>query len=83
MKKMIFVVVFLIILAISLTACGNRQVFDTTYKFTDAMVRLPDGSYVQGKVESWMDYDDSDQLQVRINGVTYLTSDENIVLIAK
>ena len=42
--------------------------------------RHADGSVVEGEVESWRDYDDGDQLQVTINGVTYLTHASNVVL---
>ena len=63
-----------------LTGC-NRQVIDLTYKYDKAVIAMPDGSVVQGAVESWKDYD-GDQLQVKIDGVTYLTHAENVVLMA-
>ena len=44
------------------------------------MIAMPDGSVGEGEVESWRDYDDGDQLQVTINGVTYLTHASNVVL---
>ena len=63
-----------------LTGC-NRQVIDLTYQYDRAVIAMPDGSVVQGTVESWKDYD-GDQLQVKIDGVTYLTHAENVVLMA-
>lgn len=36
---------------------------------------------VAGKIESWKDYDDGDQIQVKIDGTTYLVHSVNIVLI--
>ena len=60
-----------------LTGC-NRQVIDTTFSYDNA---LPDGSVISGKIESWKDYDDGDQIQVKIDGTTYLVHSVNIVLI--
>lgn len=60
----------------------NKQLFDLTYQFDYAYVSLPDGEHVEGKVDSWTDYEDGDQLQVKIDGVTYLTHASNVVLVA-
>ena len=54
-----------------LTGC-NRQVIDTTFSYDNAILALPDGSVISGKIESWKDYDDGDQIQVKIDGTTYL-----------
>jgi hypothetical protein len=54
--------------------------FDTTWIFNKAVIRLDD-FVVDGAVDSWRDYKDSDVVQVVIDGVTYLTSYENVVLI--
>ena len=40
------------------------------------------GQVVEGKVSSWTDYEDGDQLQVKINGKTYLVHSSNVVLIS-
>ena len=48
---------------------------------TRAMIRLPDGSVVDGAVESWRDFEDGDQLQIKIDGVTYLVHSTNVALI--
>lgn len=53
-----------------LTGC-NKQVIDTTFSYDNAILALPDGSVVSGKIESWKDYDDGDQIQVKIDGTTY------------
>ncbi len=60
---------------------GNRQLIDTRYRFDYAMILLPDGSVVEGRVTSWMDYDDSDVVQVTMDGKTYLTHYSNVCLI--
>ena len=73
------------VMALLLTGCveSNYQTVDTTYRFDRAQIKMPDGTYISGKVEQWRDYEDSDQLQVTIDGKTYLTGGENIVLISE
>ena len=80
MKK-ILIGVLLIALIFALTAC-NRQMIDITYKFDRAIVALPTGIIVEGKVDSWKDFEDGDQIQVKIEGKTYLTHASNVILIA-
>ena len=80
MKK-ILCLVCACIMALTLCSCGNRQFFDTTYTFNKAVVSLPDGSVVEGKVTSWCDYE-GDQIQVVIDGTTYLVHASNVALIA-
>lgn len=62
-----------------LTGC-NRQVIDTTFSYDNAILAL---RLVQSQREneSWKDYDDGDQIQVKIDGTTYLVHSVNIVLI--
>lgn len=81
MKKILMVLFLIIIMSLSLCSC-NKQIFDTTYKFDKAIISLPNGELVEGKIDSWTDYEDGDQIQVKINGTTYLVHSEDIVLIA-
>jgi len=60
---------------------GNRRLIDTKYRFDRAIIQLPNGEVVDGKVSSWLDFDDSDAVQVTINGKTYLTHYTNVCLI--
>ena len=84
MKKILISVLVLVVLVLAIfTSCGNRQIFDTTYSFDRAIVWLPNGETIEGEVESWIDYEDGDQIQVKINNVTYLVHSSNIVLIAE
>lgn len=72
------------VIAISaLSGCGNKQFFDTTYTFDKAIVSLPDGTVIEGDVDSWKDYEDGDQIQVKIDGKVYLVHSTNIALIAE
>lgn len=81
MKKL-FAVILAVILVCSMAGC-NKQLFDTTYKFDRAIIYLPNGEIVDGKVQSWKDYDDGDQIQVVIDGTTYLVHSSNIILISE
>lgn len=74
--------IFFIILFVYMLLSGcNKQVFDTTYKFDRAIIELRNGTIVEGKVQSWTDFEGSDQIQVKIDGVTYLVHSSNIDLI--
>lgn len=73
----------LVAIMMMLTSCGNRQLIDTTYTFKSAIVSLPDGSVLRGEVTSWKDYEDGDQIQVTIDGKTYLCHSFNVVLISE
>lgn len=61
----------------------NKQIWDITYSFERAVIAMPDGHIVEGKVDSWKDFDDADQIQVKIGGKTYLTHISNVVLISE
>ena len=80
MKK--FLVVGLLIVTILMLVGCNKKIFDTTYSFDRAIIELPNGEIVEGKIDSWKDYD-GEQLQIEIDGVTYLVSSFNTVLIAE
>ena len=82
MKKFIAVVLVLIF-AIFLAGC-NRQMIDATYHFNYCTIYSPGGEIIaQGKVQSWTDFEDGDQLQVKIDGVMYLTHASNVILEAR
>lgn len=71
------------LVCLACVGCGDgyREFIDTTYKFDRAIISLPNGEVIEGKVESWTDYEDGDQIQVKIDGSVYLVHSENIVLI--
>ena len=79
MKKFIAIFIATIVTAV---LCGcNRQVVDLTYSYDYAQLKMPDGTIVEGKLDSWHDYD-GEQVQVVIDGVTYLVSSMNLVMIS-
>ena len=73
--------IIMAVLVTSLLSGCNRQLVDLTYKFDRAIVALPNGEVVEGKLDSWLDYENSDQIQVKIDGVTYLVHSGDVVLI--
>ena len=84
MKKIIaLLLTVILILSISLLAVGcNKQIVDLTYSYERAIICLPNGEIVEGKVTSWTDFEDGDQLQIKIDGKTYLVHSSNVVLIS-
>lgn len=78
--KRIFALMLAVLMIMTLAGC-NKQIVDTTYSFNYAIVGLPNGDVVEGKVQSWDDWEDSDMVQVTIDGKTYYTHATNIVLI--
>ena len=80
MKKLTALVLALI-LTILMTGC-NKQMVDLTYSYERAVLSLPNGEVIEGKVSSWTDFEDGDQIQVRIDGKTYLVHSSNIALIS-
>ena len=61
------------------TGC-NKDLIDTVYSYDYAIIELPNGQVIAGHVDSWRDYEDGDQLQVTIDGTTYLVHSSRCVL---
>ena len=87
-KKLTTILVIVLLLAILIGAgyiftehIYNRTIIDLTYAYDRAIIELPNGQIVEGKVESWTDYTDSDQIQVKVNGKIYLVHSNNVALI--
>ena len=74
-------VLLVVVLLVVLAGC-NKQMVDLTYSYEYAIISLPNGEVVEGKVSSWTDFEDGDQIQVRIDGKTYLVHSSNIALIS-
>ena len=81
MKRILATLIITMLMVVTMASCGNYQMIDTTYRFDKAIISLPNGEVIEGKVEGWTDYEDGDQIQVKINGVTYLVHSSNIILI--
>ena len=83
MKKLTACLLMLASLLAGLALSGcNKQMVDLTYSYARAILSLPNGEVVEGRVSSWTDFEDGDQIQVKIDGKTYLVHSSNIVLIS-
>ena len=87
--KSIILLVMIVALVATCTACsatrvlGNRAVGGSDIQtFHYAYVYLGGVKIDEGKVTQWRDYDDSDVVQVLMNGKYYLTHYTNVVLVA-
>ena len=81
MKRWIALLLALVCGVMLLAGC-NKQMVDMTYSYEYAIIGLPNGEVIEGKVSSWTDFEDGDQIQVKIDGKTYLVHSSNIVLIS-
>ena len=83
MKKLIArLLAVILVLGVMLLAGCNKQMVDLTYSYEYAIIGLPNGEVVEGRVSSWTDFEDGDQIQVKIDGKTYLVHSANVVLIS-
>lgn len=64
------------------TFVGNRTIIDTKFYYDYAIVQLANGEIIEGKVDSWRDYE-GEQLQLTINGETWLVHSANVSLRAR
>lgn len=84
MKKLLLVLSILGIL--SLTACGNMEVWDGmnnhSNTWTYAEVRMPDGTIKEGRIAKWADYE-SDALKLIFEDGTELITSYNCAVISK
>lgn len=81
-KKLLLGTIGLGLLIGTLTGC-NLQMIDTTWSFEKAIICLPNGEIIEGEVESWTDFEDGDQVQIKIDGKQYLTHMSNVILISE
>lgn len=83
MKKLVLVLVCAICL-LGATGCGNYDTLNFCYTYDYAIIQLQNGTVVEGKIKSWRDYEDGEQLQITMeDGTIYLTNSFNCTLIKK
>lgn len=83
MKKILAIALAVVTIVGVLVLAGcNKQMVDLTYSYEYAIIALPNGEIVEGRVSSWTDFEDGDQIQVKIDGKTYLVHSSNVVLIS-
>ena len=80
MRKLLVILVTLIIMCI-LTSC-NYDIMDTKFQYDYAIIRLPNGIVIEGKIIKWKDYE-GEQLQLVLeDGNTYLVNSLYTTLIS-
>lgn len=75
----VFACLMMLVSCVVLCSCGNYKMFDTTFTYSWAQIKLPDGTIIEGKVDNWTDYE-GDQLQITIDDTTYLVHAANAVM---
>lgn len=86
MKKVLLVLV-LAVMVLAMTACthevGNRATWGKDVQtFTYAYIRLGEKDIAEGYITQWRDYNNSDTVQIMMNGKYYLTHYSCVVMIA-
>lgn len=86
-KKVAIIVLLVACMLFVFAGCerkmGNRIVGGKDVQtFTYAYVVIGGQKVAEGAVTQWRDYDDSDTVQVLVNGKFYLTHYTNVVLVA-
>lgn len=83
MKKISIIILAMLMCLTMFTACGNKNYFRGEHNFKYAYISLPNNEVVEGEVTSWKDFEDGDQLEITINGITYLTDSTRCVLMSE
>ena len=81
-KKAIVLCAILLVAVFVLCSCtvGNRGIgIDTKQTFRYANIYL-DGKWQDVSVQSWRDFNDSDSIQITIDGNTFYTHLSNVIL---
>lgn len=81
-KIKILCAVLLLAAMVSLASC-NRGMVDFNQKFDYAYVYCGNDLIAEGTVEKWWNYEESDMVQVQIDGKVYLTHSANVLLVQK
>ena len=75
-------IISLLLTSILLVGCGNREVFDTSWRFEKAIILFGDEK-IEVEVDSWSDYDDT-TVQIKTkDGKVYLTDIKNVLMMSK
>ncbi len=87
MKKTIILILTLFTIIVLLSGCmrvGNRTIgLDTKQTFSWGIIQLGNGELIEGPVDVWRDFNEGDEVQITIRGITYLTHYSNAILCSK
>lgn len=88
MKKIIALVALMAVIVMSICACGEVKTGNRitagrdVQTFTYAYIQLAGQIIKEGYITQWRDYDDSDVVQVLVDGCYYLTHYSNVIMVA-
>jgi len=81
MKKIIMTSIILSTMLFTMVGC-NKDIFDTEYTFSKAIINFGNGKTVEVEITGWRDFDDGDQIQVKTtDGKVYLCHSSNCILV--
>ena len=83
MKKIIIIIAYLLFICLMFIPSCNYSVEGEGFKYSYAIIKLPNGEIVEGKVDSWSTASNCDLIRIKINGTAYCTNIDNCVLIDK
>ena len=79
--KRIIVLLMVVLTVVVMSACGNKDLWDTEYTFNKAIVKFPDGTSKTLEIKCWSDYD-GEQIQITTkDGTLYVFNSVNCVLV--
>jgi major membrane immunogen (membrane-anchored lipoprotein) len=82
MKKTVILIIAILMMALTLVGCGNKDLFDTVRTYDYALVSFPDGTSEKIEIKQWRDYEDGEQIQIIAkDGNIYLVNSVNCVLV--
>lgn len=87
MKRFICLIMVMLVFLATIALCGgaspgyNREFYDTTWNFNYCYIYIGGEKLVEGKVDSWLDFENSDMIQVKVEGKIYFTHSSNVVLV--
>lgn len=79
----VFIIIMVLVLVLVFIAIfnNNRSINTNDTRFTWVIIRLGNGELIEGEITSWRDFNDSDMIQVIIDGnLTVLTHSSNVLL---
>lgn len=78
MKKILLLTI-MIMCCLAFTGC-NKQIIDLNYKFTNAYVKIGE-DWVDLNISTWTDYEDGEQIQLRLaDGTVLIVHSANCIL---
>lgn len=80
MRKRIALALVMVIAALLLASCCNKDSLNSVDTYYEAVIGMPDGTVVCGEVQTWNRHSYCDILKVKIDGVTYVVHSSDVVL---